>query len=287
MLDTLDRIENGKEPNVISQYKCVSTVAVNSDKEILVSKRSALNNYASISNSIALSDKVDESVQNNSQFGSDKMRNENPTQSNYSANKAVHAASFKDRCLNRRKSSSFRDRTRQNKEEISPVEKTWLDTQFDARAKEFLNSAGLFSINKLLSISTTILSRKYKQWRLMHNYQHLPSTTSTVARWQGLARIYKFENGSDSARPSESFNKNKDTLMYEVRHLTKTIVGGGDLPIKYITVMSCDGECTKIVIGLIMSIPNTKIFYFYQRHCLSFESTSANQKFPIQGMELS
>ena len=68
----------------------------------------------------------------------------------------------------------------------------------------------------------------------------IPNPISSVARWQEIARRRSKEIAEGASTPK---NRSRDGyLMMNIKHLTKTELGGGQLPIRKITAMHCEGK---------------------------------------------
>lgn len=156
----------------------------------------------------------------------------------------AHGKFLRQKCQNRAHSThNFLARFRGKNEEIDESERRWLEAKLELSSKDFLKSVGMFSVNKLLTSSVTDLCRKFKEWLTENNRKHAISPFSFVARWQGLARTYALDRGDKGTTVNQIDESTKiPAMLHEVSHLTKTIIGPGDLPIRYITVYNKDGK---------------------------------------------
>ena len=134
------------------------------------------------------------------------------------------------------------DQPRVKRVNISGDERNWLELKLNANAKEYLKSANLFSVDKLLSISAVKLSKMYEVWRGEQKFKPIPSILSLVAKWQALAYLYKSENiDGCSSSDIETRKPRYQKPLEEIKHLT-TIAMVKDLPRKYITVINDNGK---------------------------------------------
>lgn len=117
-----------------------------------------------------------------------------------------------------------------------------LERELQRTSSDFLKSAGLFSVQKLLSVSTSKLALDYNKWRISSNggMRIIPNPIAAAARWQDVATALKPQEIKDT--PISNHSPIEGYQMQIVDHLTKTEIGGGQLPIRKITTMHRDGK---------------------------------------------
>lgn len=204
------------------------------DAEDSISHSKSDSSETSYSESVETYDSTCNDIDDSDDLASDKELKQRTAFSDKSNTVSLH---------NRQWSLNMTDnnRSRSKKDDINDEERNWLESKLELSAKDFLKRKDMFSISKILTTPLNDLCKSYLNCHKEMEWPMNVSLLATVTRWKIKAREYHANNYDmhiQAKAPIDSNKKSSHLLMQNVKHLTKTDISGGLLPLMKITAMN-------------------------------------------------